>query len=38
MTATRTTGQGYGGIVQLHFYLDDIFPTTIGRPLFGASR
>jgi hypothetical protein len=33
--ATRLTGRGYGGVVQLHFYLDDIFPDTIGRPLFG---
>jgi hypothetical protein len=30
----RASGTGVGGIVQLHFYLDDIFPTTIGRPLF----
>jgi hypothetical protein len=33
--ATRQTGHGYGGLVQLHFYLDDIFPGTIGRPIFG---
>jgi hypothetical protein len=33
--ATRLTGRGYGGVVQLHFYLDDIFPDTIGRPLVG---
>jgi hypothetical protein len=33
--ATRQTGNGYGGIVQLHFYLDDIFPKAFGRPLFG---
>jgi hypothetical protein len=25
-----------GFIAQLHFYLDDLFPRTIGRPLFGA--
>ena len=35
--ATRQTGNGYGGIVQLHFYLDDIFPNSIGRPLFGGT-
>ena len=29
--ATRLTGHGYGGVVQLHFYLDDLFPTTLGR-------
>jgi len=33
--ATRQTGNGYGGLVQLHFYLDDIFPHSFGRPLFG---
>jgi hypothetical protein len=33
--ATRQTGNGYGGLVQLHFYLDDLFPNTFGRPLFG---
>jgi hypothetical protein len=32
---TRQTGHGYGGLVQLHFYLDDIFPNSFGRPLFG---
>ena len=31
----RASGTGVGAIVQLHLYLDDIFPTTIGRPLFG---
>ena len=28
------SGHGIGGIVQLHFFLDDLFPTGIGRPLF----
>jgi hypothetical protein len=31
---TRLAGHGLGGVVQLHFYLDDIFPNSIGRPLF----
>ena len=31
--ANRFTGHGYGGVVQLHFYLDDIFPRSIGRPV-----
>jgi hypothetical protein len=31
----RTSGRGFGGLVQLHFYLDDLFPNSIGRPLFG---
>jgi hypothetical protein len=28
------SGHGIGGIVQLHFYLDDLFPSTFGKPLF----
>jgi hypothetical protein len=32
----RASGTGTGWMAQLHLYLDDIFPTTIGRPLFGA--
>ena len=27
------SGKGLGGVIQLHFYLDDIFPRSIGRPL-----
>jgi hypothetical protein len=27
------SGHGIGGIVQLHFYLDDLFPNSIGRPI-----
>jgi hypothetical protein len=33
----RQSGTGVGGIVQLHLFLDDIFPNSIGRPLFGNS-
>ena len=33
----RASGSGVGFLGQLHFYLDDIFPTTIGRPLLGGS-
>ena len=31
--AKRLTGHGFGGVVQLHFYLDDMFPNSIGRPI-----
>jgi hypothetical protein len=31
--ATSETGRGFGGVVQLHFYLDDLFPNSIGRPI-----
>ena len=33
LPATRLTGHGYGGVVQFHFYLDDLFPRSIGRPI-----
>jgi hypothetical protein len=32
--ATRASGNQTGFIAQLHFYLDDIFPTSLGKPLF----
>jgi hypothetical protein len=28
------TGNRTGWIAQLHFFLDDLFPTSIGRPIF----
>jgi hypothetical protein len=30
----RQSGTNVGVIGQLHFFLDDIFPTTLGRPIF----
>jgi hypothetical protein len=33
--ANGATGHGLGAIVQLHWYLDDLFPHSIGRPIFG---
>lgn len=33
----RASGTGVGVLGQLHLYLDDMFPTTIGQPLFGAN-
>jgi hypothetical protein len=32
----RDSGSGVGVIAQLHLYLDDIFPRTVGQPLFGG--
>ncbi len=29
------SGRGVGWIAQLHFYLDDMFPKTLGKPIFG---
>jgi hypothetical protein len=33
----RASGTGVGVLGQLHIYLDDMFPTSIGQPLFGAT-
>ena len=32
------TGSDVGFIAQLHFYLDDLFPHSLGRPLFGGKK
>ena len=32
----RLSGHGIGGVAQFHIYLDDIFPRSIGKPLFGG--
>jgi hypothetical protein len=31
-------GTNVGVIAQLHFYLDDLFPHSLGRPLFGGNK
>jgi hypothetical protein len=31
----RQTGSTVGWIAQLHFFLDDLFPASIGKPIFG---
>jgi hypothetical protein len=33
----RESGSGVGVLGQLHLYLDDMFPTTMGQPLFGGT-
>lgn len=33
----RASGSGVGVMGQLHFYLDDIFPRSIGRPIFTST-
>lgn len=33
----RASGSGVGVLGQLHLYLDDMFPTTVGQPLFGGT-
>jgi hypothetical protein len=32
----RESGRSVGVLAQLHIYLDDLFPTTIGKPIFGG--
>jgi hypothetical protein len=31
------SGGAVGVIAQMHFYIDDMFPTSLGRPIFGGS-
>ena len=31
--ANGATGHGVGGLVQLHWYLDDLFPHSLGKPI-----
>jgi len=33
----RASGTGVGVLGQLHLYLDDMFPSTIGQPLLGGT-
>jgi len=33
--ATKATNTGIGVIAQFHLYLDDIFPKSLGKPIFG---
>jgi hypothetical protein len=37
LPVNRASGTGVGFLGQLHLYLDDMFPTTIGRPLLGGN-
>ena len=32
------SGNTVGGMMQLHFYMDDIFPGSLGSPIFGDKR
>lgn len=34
----RASGHGTGFIAQLHFYIDDLFPHSLGRPIFGGRQ
>lgn len=34
----RASGKGVGVLMQLHLYLDDIFPDSLGKPIFGGGK
>jgi hypothetical protein len=34
----HASGHGLGFIAQLHFYIDDIFPNSLGKPIFGGKK
>jgi hypothetical protein len=33
LPVNRLSGRGFGGVVQFHVYLDDLFPHSIGKPI-----
>jgi hypothetical protein len=35
--ANHASGTGIGVVAQLHFYIDDLFPDTLGRPILGGN-
>jgi hypothetical protein len=37
LPVNAASGHNVGAIMQLHFYIDDIFPASLGRPIFGAA-
>ena len=37
LPVNRTSGTGVGVLGQMHIYLDDMFPKTLGQPLIGGS-
>ena len=38
LPVNHATGDNVGVIAQLHFYIDDLFPNTLGTPIFGGKR
>jgi len=38
LPVNRASGHGVGFIGQLHFYIDDLFPHSLGRPIFGGKK
>lgn len=38
LPVNKASGHGVGFVAQLHFYIDDMFPHSLGRPIFGGKR
>lgn len=38
LPVNHASGHGPGFIAQLHFYIDDLLPHSLGRPLFGGKK
>ena len=38
LPVNSASGKGVGVVGELHFYLDDLMPDTLGRPIFGARK
>ena len=34
LPVNHESGRGIGGIAQIHFFLDDLFPNSLGKPIF----
>lgn len=34
LPVNNQSGRGVGAIAQVHFFIDDLFPTTLGKPIF----
>jgi hypothetical protein len=34
LPVNAASGNGVGAIAELHFFFDDIFPNSLGKPLF----
>jgi hypothetical protein len=34
----KASGHGVGFVAQLHFYIDDLFPHSLGKPIFGGKK
>jgi hypothetical protein len=38
LPVNRDSGHGIGFVAQIHFYIDDLFSHSLGRPIFGGKR